>query len=168
MDEKTKRVFLIMEDKNMNAAAFAKAIGVSNGALSHIKKRNAPGTYILTKITNRFKDINSEWLLTGKGTMKKAPEGATDLFGDNQTNPKPGKKPENEKESTKLLTSVNELDFVNKSQELEKQTQENIPEVRNIIVEKEVTVYKERPVKTIEKLVIFFSDKTYETFIPEN
>lgn len=32
---------------------------------------------------------------------------------------------------------------------------------------KETIIYKERPNKTIEKLLIFYSDKTFETFIPE-
>ena len=35
------------------------------------------------------------------------------------------------------------------------------------IIEKEVVIYKERPNKTINKLLIFYSDNTYETFIPE-
>ena len=33
--------------------------------------------------------------------------------------------------------------------------------------EKEVVIYKERPVKTIDKLLIFYNDNTYEAFIPE-
>jgi len=36
------------------------------------------------------------------------------------------------------------------------------------IIEKEIVTNKEWPVKKIEKLVIFFSDKTYETFISES
>jgi transcriptional regulator with XRE-family HTH domain len=34
-------------------------------------------------------------------------------------------------------------------------------------IEKETIVYKERPHKTIDKLLIFYSDNTFESFIPE-
>jgi DNA-binding XRE family transcriptional regulator len=38
-------------------------------------------------------------------------------------------------------------------------------EMKGIV--KETIIYKERPNKTIEKLLIFYSDNTFETFIPE-
>ena len=46
---------------------------------------------------------------------------------------------------------------------------EEVDESENIskYTEKEVVVYKERPVKTIDKLLIFYSDNTFESFIPE-
>ena len=36
---------------------------------------------------------------------------------------------------------------------------------KNVV--KEVVIYKERDIKTIDKLLIFYSDNTFETFIPE-
>ena len=41
------------------------------------------------------------------------------------------------------------------------------PENENKIIEKEVIIYKEKPSKTIENLFIFYSDRTYESFVPE-
>jgi transcriptional regulator with XRE-family HTH domain len=42
---------------------------------------------------------------------------------------------------------------------------DTINEPKEII--KEAVIYKERPHKTIEKLLIFYTDNTFETFIPE-
>ena len=58
----------------MNIAQFAKTLGIHQAALAHITSgRLKPSVDVLTKIVNRFEDINPGWLLTGKGSMKITP-----------------------------------------------------------------------------------------------
>lgn len=66
-----------MEAEGLSPAKFADEIGVQRSSISHIiSGRNKPSYDFLIKILNRFKGINAEWLLTGKGNMIKGQESA--------------------------------------------------------------------------------------------
>ena len=156
MNEQAQRIISIMQDKRMSPAQFSEAIGIQRAAMSHITNgRNNPSADVLTKIIENFVDINPGWLLTGKGTMKN--DGTNTQSTKNQA----------------AIQTQNQA--VNQAQnrataDLFQQTAKNMSrnaEATPKIQERETIVYKERPVKTIEKLVIFFSDHTYETFTPE-
>jgi len=159
MNDHSQRIIQIMQEKKMSATQFSEAIGIQRAAMSHITLgRNNPSADVITKIIERFEDINPGWLLTGKGTMKnvqKQPEdGQADLFESKRFSAQPSNK------------GINRADFRPQDDHYPTETVSQVEKSSNII-EKEVVIYKERPVKTIEKLVIFFSDKTFETFLPE-
>ena len=144
MNEEIQRIFQIIEDKNMTQAKFSDAIGVSPGSISHLKKRSKKASsYVIKKIIERFDDINPEWLLTGKGTKNlTASVKRTDLFN----------MPADSDRQTDTVSTTDQTVYR--------------PDGNRNIIEKEVIIYKDKPLKTIEKLVIFFSDNTYETFVP--
>ncbi len=51
---------------------FAEALNISPAIITHISSgRNKPGVEILQKILQQYTSINAEWLLIGKGYMKK-------------------------------------------------------------------------------------------------
>ena len=155
MNDHSQRIIQIMRDKKMSATQFSEAIGIQRAAMSHITLgRNNPSADVITKIIERFEDINPGWLLTGKGMMKNTTDEVNDLFSlKSQVN--------TSKEDVVMRTSTKRIDE-NRLVEAAKQVKENTE-----IIEKEVILYKEKPVKKIEKLVIFFSDKTFETFVQE-
>jgi transcriptional regulator with XRE-family HTH domain len=69
----------LMEAEGLSPAKFADEIGVQRSSISHILSgRNKPSYDFLIKILNRFKGINAEWLLTGKGNMIKGLEYANE------------------------------------------------------------------------------------------
>lgn len=71
------RISLLIKTLNMNKNSFSKKIGVTNTVIGHIVvgnsfnegKRNKPSFDLLVKILDSFPEVNSEWLLRGKGTM---------------------------------------------------------------------------------------------------
>jgi len=66
------RISKILRLEGMTAAKLAEEIGVQASGISHILSgRNNPSTDFLIKILDRFRGINAEWLLTGKGNMYK-------------------------------------------------------------------------------------------------
>jgi phage repressor protein C with HTH and peptisase S24 domain len=69
IDDIRDRIKFILEEKSLNANELAKAINVSRTAIYDIVggKRNKPGAELLEKIVIAIDDINSNWLLTGKG-----------------------------------------------------------------------------------------------------
>ena len=59
-----------MQFYNMSATQFASEIGIQRSALSHIMSgRNKPSLDFMIKLKTRFDEINSDWLLFGKGKM---------------------------------------------------------------------------------------------------
>jgi len=67
------RIRLILKIKNLSSAKFAEEIGVQRSGISHILSgRNKPSLEFVHKLLNRFSDINSEWLILGKGEMIKS------------------------------------------------------------------------------------------------
>ena len=66
-----KRLQKILEDKNLNASSFARSIDVKKSNLSHIiSGRNNPSTDFFIKINKTYPEIDLNWLITGKKTIK--------------------------------------------------------------------------------------------------
>ena len=66
-----KRLQKILDDKNLNASAFARSIDVKKSNLSHIiSGRNNPSTDFFIKINKTYPEIDLNWLITGKKTKK--------------------------------------------------------------------------------------------------
>ena len=69
----------------MTAKQFATEIGVAASTISNIlAERNKPSTDLYVRILNRFRTINTDWLLLGTGSMYRPNGGLqqTSLFGD--------------------------------------------------------------------------------------
>ena len=176
MNDQIQRIFEIIADKRMNQVQFSKAIGIGPASLSHLKKgRNKKASSdVLKKIIERFDDINPDWLLTGKGTMKISPAKQVAGVIDGRLPDAGEKKRLNDNEPKNMITSAKEPDLFNTGSFARQPTRfvttdqtEKQPDSSSNTIEKEVIIYKEKPPRSIEKLVIFFSDNTYETFIPE-
>ncbi|MDR1631621.1 MAG: helix-turn-helix domain-containing protein [Dysgonamonadaceae bacterium] len=64
------RIRKIMEEKGLNSASFADKIKVSRGTITHVLNgRNETTLKVVLKVLEAFPDINSEWLLFGKDPM---------------------------------------------------------------------------------------------------
>ncbi len=69
MDEK-ERIVKVMELESYTPTTFAAEIGIQSSTLSHILNgRNKPSLDVLKKVLNRFRTINSDWLILGVGSM---------------------------------------------------------------------------------------------------
>ena len=65
-----ERIVLLMKSLGLNPTQFADEIGVQRSSISHILSgRNNPSLDLVTKILNRFKDVDSNWLILGKGSL---------------------------------------------------------------------------------------------------
>ncbi|KAB2814424.1 helix-turn-helix domain-containing protein [Phaeocystidibacter luteus] len=67
MEEITKRISEIIEERGMTNAAFADAIDIKRPIISHILSgRNKPSLHVVLQILKSFEDIDPSWLLLGK------------------------------------------------------------------------------------------------------
>ena len=66
----TDRISLLIQAKNLSAAQFADEIGVQRSSISHlVSGRNKPSLDLIQKTLQRFPEVSTEWLLFGKGEM---------------------------------------------------------------------------------------------------
>ncbi len=151
-----ERILLLLKTRNLSASQFADEINVQRSGISHILSgRNNPSLDLVMKIIKKFPEIDIEWLLTGKGQMLKldkpiiTPQKEPDLFSIEPI-----------QENKPIQTLVIEHDNIASPIENEQ------------IIEKEVVI--DTKVKdgirnaTIEKVLVFYSDRTFKEYIPEN
>jgi len=66
------RLLKILKYYNLSATKFADLIGVQRSSVSHIiSGRNRPSFDFIVRVMNKFEELNSEWLILGKGEMMK-------------------------------------------------------------------------------------------------
>lgn len=143
------RILRIIEEKNLTSSRFADEVGLNRPAVSHILNgRNNPGLEALQRILNRFPDISGTWLITGEGNMYQSNSSNRDnhptLFDESP-------------EFAALSTDSDKY-----AREIALKTTENTgqnPDYQPLIP------IKSRTVK-VKKIAIFYSDNTYEEFIP--
>lgn len=156
MNEKD-RIIYIMEQKKLSPSQFADAIGIQRAAMSHITSgRNNPSLDVLKKILEEYPHISPDWLLFGTGTMNRDDESMNpsyqeqknmpDLFG-NLSHPHEKKDESHE----------NRNDFT-----LSAPANEKKQPVKEVIIPNAPVQVRE-----VQKIMIFYSDDTYQSFMPE-
>lgn len=148
METMKDRICKIMELETLTASRFAESIGIQRAAMSHILSgRNNPSLDVMTKILERYAYISPDWLLFGKGEMRRSMTG-------NYNENSPHENSINADEP-QVRTEYREENRDNDSSNNEKST----------VVEK--VIIQEKPSKLIHKIMVFYSDNTFDTFIPE-
>lgn len=78
-----ERIRELISSKNLNAAQFADQIGVQRSSISHVLSgRNKPSLEFIQKILKKFPDVNSDWLISGKGKSDQIIDSKVSLFDD--------------------------------------------------------------------------------------
>lgn len=154
----------LMEAEGLSPARFADEIGVQRSSISHILSgRNKPSYDFLMKILERFKGINAEWLLTGKGNMIKSLEmhdenakrTAEDLFVSEEGSIErgPSGKRNEEKDSKNINTHYNEKEFTQQDKDQNKQ------------IKSEINDWSEfTNVNNIKFILVFYEDGSFSQF----
>ncbi|MBN2174540.1 MAG: helix-turn-helix transcriptional regulator [Bacteroidales bacterium] len=142
------RIQLILKSMNLSPSQFADEIQVQRSSISHILSgRNKPSLDLVSKILNKFPDISTDWLLFGQGQMIKKAVTET--------------KPKN-------VETLEKLENMDKAGQ-----QMAIPEFetrskKDIHSDKSVQSFQRKNLaNSIEKIVIFYSDKTFDEFYPQ-
>ena len=82
------RIKKIIEDSNLTNSEFAEKIGVPKSSISHLlSERNKPSLDLITKISENFEEITSDYLIFGVSEVKKDKiKASNDLFSYQETN----------------------------------------------------------------------------------
>lgn len=153
------RIKQIMETENMTPARFADTLQIGRAVISHILNgRNNPSLDVITRILSKMPEINSDWLLTGAGTMFKSDyknsseaheqisSALPDLFAQLPSD-----------------NSVNPTIYTEKT-EYRKDTEINdFPKPIHKVINERI-IYKEAKEKKVKQIIIYYTDNTFETF----
>jgi len=159
------RIERILRYYSVSPSQFADELGVQRSNISHIlSERNKPSLDFIQKILNRFKDLNPDWLLSGKGEMLRSTQQSQSLF-------------ENVPQNTQTTGSKIDETRIENSQPVEKV--ENLLKITPITRNPEKKSVVNEPInekaelsfdtiekqgKAVEKIVIFYTDKSFEIY----
>lgn len=140
-----ERIRQLMEYNGYTSTQFADTVEVPRAVISHIiSGRNKPSLDVIIKIVSAFPEISKDWILLGEGDMLKslvrdiAPVSASDLLS------VPADKQEEERHTT--------------ANEQEK--------VQSGVMPGDNTFVPATPDKSIEQIVVFYTDKTFVAYKP--
>jgi len=162
------RITQFLVNENISSAEFADKIGVQRSSVSHVlNERNYPSTSFIQKMLTTYKNLNPRWLLLGEGPMLNSPTAfikEPSLFSypqsDDFSTPKGPVSTEengdkavisNPSKSTKTQTEL--------SSPISQKPNDLQSEVNDIID-------KTLDSKDVERIVLFFKDKTFTVYTP--
>ena len=143
IDDFIKRLEIILDYYNLSASAFADKINVQRSSLSHLLSgRNKPSLDFIIKVIEVFPDVDLYWILNGKGTFPKSEKN----FSIQST----------KQEVTSDETNTPDLFST-------EQTNSKQPFINNEIGKKTISL-SNNDVKTIERIVIFYTDGSFKNY----
>ncbi len=132
------RILELMKLKNLTPSQFADEIGIQRSGISHlISGRNKPSLEFVMKVLKRFPEVKADFLLYG----------ITQIADDQSEMPMA------EKEAISKKAPA----LFDPSESMDTKPEIKIPKPAR----------KERPDKKIEKIVVFYDDKTFREYEPE-
>ena len=157
MREQIKKM---MDEYGYKPSSFADKVQVSRSTISQILgkngRQNDPSKSTIDKILKAFPDISPSWFLTGEGEMHirvlpfinpVSSSGQLDLFGENK--------------AVDSSEKPKEREYPSKIEDKKPEKETNSAVFQGINLSNNIS-------KKIEKIIIFFNDKTFMTFISED
>lgn len=151
MNDVTKRLQIILKREGLNQQKFAGRLGISPSSLSQmLNGKQGISERFLKAFHDKFPEIRIEWLMFEKGEMLE--EGVNGSF-------------------EALFDEESGLNGEMKKNEAKDIQSETIVTPRSLIAEPQSQpveiVYRDRPVRQITEIRIFFDDGTFEIFAPK-
>lgn len=136
MTEK-ERLETLMRHEGLSLSQFANEINIQGSTLSHIMNgRNNPSLDVVKRILDRFPSINPDWLIFGREPMRRQISKSHEIPS---------------------LFNMEEISTPEQTQQQQLQTE--------IIETSQQPITVQNNCKEITKVVIFYSDNTYEEII---
>jgi transcriptional regulator with XRE-family HTH domain len=144
IDDFIKRLEIILDYYNLSASAFADKINVQRSSLSHLLSgRNKPSLDFIIKVIEVFPEVDLYWILNGKGTFPKSDKNLS-------------------VHSDKIELSSDEINTPDLFSTVQTNSKKSSPIINEI--EKKTNSLSNSEVKTIEQIVIFYTDGSFKNY----
>ncbi|MFV8360847.1 helix-turn-helix domain-containing protein [Flavobacterium sp. LS1P3] len=150
-----KRLEIILDYYSLNASSFADKIGVQRSSLSHLLSgRNKPSLDFILKILEVFPDVDLYWILNGKGNFPK--------------NSQQSDKKENNVEQVvkQNIPAPSSAEIIPENLFSEIKIPPVIPTLETKKIENQISS-KESNSNEIDKIVIFYKNGTFKSYVPD-
>jgi Bacteriophage CI repressor helix-turn-helix domain. len=150
------RIKKIMDQEGLTPFAFADVLDINRQTLTATLSRNKTASInIVMAILEKYPDINTDWLLFGKGSIYK---GDKTYLQPQPSSVQPSLFDENTEINPTPIQQKNEYREESIVKPIEKEEQ-------NLVVQRDIPIKIEG--KEIDKIMVFYSDKTFITLVPE-
>lgn len=160
MDQITSRLQELIDSTGLNNKEFAEKIDLNPSIISHILSgRNKPSLKVIQQITNVYTNVNLHYLLTGAGQLFKPgrEESRSPTPEPASFNMQEGVRQVPAPEGVPLYTNPSASSNEEKPPSPEREEKSQITKVNTNV---------NRDSKTIERVIIFYSDKSMEEYRP--
>jgi len=163
----------IMNTYNLTAAQLAEQIGIQPSRISHVLSgRNNPSYDFIYRLLSKYPSINAEWLITGKEPMYKNTSRNTELTTKGSSSKDSDGELKQRTKSNLQFTNA-ELPFSESEPESKPESTPNQEVKDNMTSEPEHSGNSEpekvnHTTKKVERIVVFYSDKTFTEYSPES
>jgi transcriptional regulator with XRE-family HTH domain len=146
------RILRFLQNENKSYAQFAEEIGVQPSGISHILSgRNNPSLDFILKMLSKYPALSAEWILFGRGSMYKTVIQPT-LFDEPVS------------VESNISQQAGDLSQLSDSDGVEKNDQE--AETLREITDRPLTSDAVKSNKVLERVLFFYSDKTFTEYRP--
>lgn len=162
------RIRLIMEREHLTPSAFADRLQLGRAVISHILNgRNNPSLDVVTRILSKVNYINPDWLLTGNGDMVKTEGGKTSTMqqvsAPSSYNFHPGQNQPDLFFQNSVSPPISRAETEYRKENIVEQAQNMSEKHTN-----QTVIYQKAPERKVSKIIIYYSDNTFETFNADN
>ncbi|WP_159038463.1 helix-turn-helix domain-containing protein [Brumimicrobium mesophilum] len=142
----SERLQMVMKMNGMNNATFADEIGVQRSSISHVLAgRNKPSIDFIQKILLTFPKVNADWLITGKKIGRTVESAELDERNSTVTN--------SEEQSLSTVLKEEEQGAYGGGKSEDSVTNSDSSEDSS---------------REISKILVFYTDGTFEEMLPKN
>lgn len=164
------RITQFLTNEGISPAEFADKIGVQRSSVSHVLNgRNYPSASFIQKMLASYKTLNPRWLLLGEGSVSDAKSSLVKeptLFQPSSESETPKVAPETRKAIDQPVNSIpNQLTgnvsdkhstASNSNQLAELNLDQSVSDLLNASIDN----------KEVERIVLFYKDKTFTAYTP--
>ena len=167
---KDKLQLLINSEEKLTRSGFAEALGIQPATISHIiAGRNKPSYELLQKILVRFPNVSSDWLMLDRGEMLRDPSLTPSGIPRRMLSASTA---EAEVSDGTLLPEYAVADslFSQPASEPVIPSAGQTARESNIPDDRELSAFSShsRTGLSVERVVVFYADKTFDTYTPKN
>src|SRR5690606_34451144 len=146
------RLQKLLAREDLTPVRFAEKVGVQRSSVSHILSgRNNPSLDFIQKILVAFPQISTDWLIRGRGEMYNSAQASVN----NERKRIPGD----------LFSSLNDEDtpvYLSSKVKADPDERKTVGKEQH-----EEAIVQRASDMRIEKIVVFYSDKTFTEYLPE-